>query len=69
MVLVKIINGKFGIIEYLEIPKGILVILMTFFIFTCRKQVRKSYKKGGLAGAQVIQNLLIAKVSTCVRNT
>jgi hypothetical protein len=29
MVLVKIINGKFGIIEIFENPKGILVNLMT----------------------------------------
>ena len=47
MVLVKIINGKFGIFEYLEIPKGILVILMTFkrIVFVANKD--KEHCGGG----------------------
>ena len=40
IVLVKIINGKFGIFGYKTTPKGILVNLMMLMIISCRKQVK-----------------------------
>ena len=60
-------NEMYKSLEYLEIPKGILVIFDDLNGINLQETSKEELKEGGSTSVEVIQRLLQAKVITCVK--